>query len=460
MDRIRGVKPGSRRSSASIVFNVLLTGVPVYMFHFTYLHFYRTATFYNKGNVLFSLLYCLLLALLMVVYSGYRIRQFRTRELVFSFALASTITNMLIYIVMCLISGRILRPWAVILTTFAQWIVETGLYVLARVVLPVMEPPVEALYIREDEDRNDLFLRKFDSRRSRYSVKTVVSADRPWEEIERALRANRTVLIGETSPALRQDIMDYCFRTGKEAILLPSVSDVMVGSASSFILGDALLFNLNTEGPDMGYLRAKRLFDIAASVLGLVILSPLMLATAIAVKRQDGGPVFYRQTRLTQGGREFQLTKFRSMIVNAEQDTGAVMAGKSDSRITKVGEFIRATRIDELPQLWNILKGDMSVVGPRPERPEFYEQICAEYPEFDYRLKVKAGLTGYAQLYGKYNTTFADKVKLDLYYIQHASFLWDLQLIFYTLKIIFIKESTEGVEQSGTQTEKTPEPRT
>ena len=182
-----------------------------------------------------------------------------------------------------------------------------------------------------------------------------------------------------------------------------------------------------------------------------------MLAVAIAVKKQDGGPVFYRQTRLTQGGKHFQLTKFRSMVVNAESGTGAVLAGKNDNRITKVGRFIRATRLDELPQLWNILKGDMSVVGPRPERPEFYETICAEYPEFEYRLKVKAGLTGYAQLYGKYNTSFADKAKLDMYYIQHASLLWDLQLVFYTLKIIFIRESTEGVEDGRSAGERRTE---
>ena len=134
------------------------------------------------------------------------------------------------------------------------------------------------------------------------------------------------------------------------------------------------------------------------------------------------------------------------MVVNAESRTGAVLAGKDDDRITKVGRFIRSTRIDELPQLWNILMGDMSLVGPRPERPEFYRTICEEYPEFEYRLKIKAGLTGYAQLYGRYNTTFAEKARLDMYYIQHASLLWDLQLIFYTLKIIFFRESAEGVQ--------------
>ena len=226
------------------------------------------------------------------------------------------------------------------------------------------------------------------------------------------------------------------------------MTDILVGSASSIIMSDTLLYDLNTQETDAVYQVAKRALDIVASALGLVVLSPLMLFAAAAVKLQDGGPVFYRQLRLTRGGKKFYLTKFRSMIVNAESGTGAVLAGKEDSRITPIGKFLRASRMDELPQLWNILRGDMTLVGPRPERPEFYEKICADYPEFDYRLKVKAGLTGYAQLYGKYNTTFQDKARLDMYYIQHASFFWDLQLIFYTLKIIFIRESTEGVDEN------------
>ena len=266
------------------------------------------------------------------------------------------------------------------------------------------------------------------------------------------------VLIGDMDPDTRREIVSYCYRTGREALLLPDMSDVMLFSAAPMVMGDSLVYDLKTEGMDRTYRTIKRLTDIVVSVLGLVILSPLMLFTAIAVKAQDGGPVFYRQERLTRGGKRFMLTKFRSMIVNAESATGAVLAGKEDERITKVGRFIRATRIDELPQLWNILMGDMSLVGPRPERPEFYEIFCREYPEFEYRLKVKAGLTGYAQLYGKYNTTFAEKARLDMYYIQHASLLWDLQLMFYTLKIIFIRESTEGVDRPAEAPDAPAEP--
>ena len=258
-------------------------------------------------------------------------------------------------------------------------------------------------------------------------------------------------MAGDIDEKLRRELMGYCFLHKKAFLMTPAMTDVMVNSAEKIIMGDELLFVFNTQGFTPGFRAAKRALDLVAAVCGLLVLSPVLLVTAACIKFYDGGPVFYRQLRLTKDGREFYVLKFRSMIVNAEAATGAVLAGKSDSRITPIGRFIRATRIDELPQLWNILRGDMTLVGPRPERPEFYEKYCAEYPEFAYRLKVTAGLTGYAQLYGKYNTTFMDKARLDMYYIQRASFLRDLQLLFYTLKIIFIKDSTEGVADSSTE---------
>ena len=439
------VQSENRQSAAGAVFNLLLTGVPVWIFYSAYMRFYKDATFWGRGNYLFTLIYASMLILFMSVYSGYKIRQFRIRELVFSFALASSITNVFMYFVMCLIARDMLKVWGVLFTTLGQWIAGMGIYILARIVLPKVEPPVPVLYIRE-EGTSERVAGIFDSRRCRYTVGGTISANINWRDMKTAIEPYGAVLIGEMPHEYRQELISYCFRTGREALLLPDMSDVFLCSAMPMVMGDSLVYDLKTQGEDRTYRTIKRLIDILVSALGLIILSPLMLGTAIAVRAQDGGPVFYRQVRLTRGGRRFKLTKFRSMIVNAESATGAVLAGKDDARITKVGRFIRATRIDELPQLWNILKGEMTLVGPRPERPEFYEKICAEYPEFDYRLKVKAGLTGYAQLYGKYNTTFTEKARLDMYYIQHASVLWDLKLMFYTLKIIFIKESTEGVD--------------
>jgi lipopolysaccharide/colanic/teichoic acid biosynthesis glycosyltransferase len=190
----------------------------------------------------------------------------------------------------------------------------------------------------------------------------------------------------------------------------------------------------------------KRIFDIICSVLMFIVLSPLFLLIAILIKCYDGGPVLYKQERLTKDGKIFMVYKFRSMRVDSEQH-GARLAMKGDSRVTPVGKVLRNIHFDELPQLFNIIKGDMSLVGPRPERPEIAAQYTKEIPEFSYRLKVKAGLTGYAQVYGKYNTTPYDKLKLDMTYIENYSFVLDLQLIATTIKILFQKENTEGVEQ-------------
>ena len=441
-----GVRAAKRHGGANIIFNLMLTVIPVLLFYGVYVHVYLAATFWGRGNYVFMLMYAFLLVLLMVVYSGYRVRQFRTRELIFSFVLASVLTNAVAYLVMCLIARRMLQLWGVVLVTAGQWIVELGIYIMSRILLPMLEPDEPVIYIRDESD--DVIVEKLNSHRSRFSVGKIITSNHSWRELMEAIRPYSTVVLGDIPPETRQELIGYCFRTGRNVVVLPDMTDILINSAAPLILEDALAYDLNTQGMDPAFRMGKRCFDILAAALGLVILSPIMLITAAAVKLQDGGPVFYRQVRLTEGGKKFKLTKFRSMIVNAESATGAVLAGKEDARITKVGNFIRAMRIDELPQLWNILKGDMSLVGPRPERPEFYEIICDEYPEFDYRLKVKAGLTGYAQLYGKYNTTFADKARLDMYYIQHANFVLDLQLILYTIKIIFIRESTEGVDDS------------
>ena len=186
------------------------------------------------------------------------------------------------------------------------------------------------------------------------------------------------------------------------------------------------------------------------SLIAIVISSPFMLGTAAAIKAYDGGKVFYKQTRLTKDGKTFEIIKFRSMVENAEKDGVARLAKESDDRITPVGKIIRKLRIDELPQLFNILKGDMSFVGPRPERPEIAKQYEKEMPEFALRLQVKAGLTGYAQVYGKYNTPPYDKVQMDLMYIANQSIIEDIKLMLMTFKILFISSSTEGVDNNQT----------
>ena len=221
---------------------------------------------------------------------------------------------------------------------------------------------------------------------------------------------------------------------------------MLLASSDIINIVDTPILKINKFGPGQLERIVKRGIDIFGSLVLIILTSPIMLLTALAIKIEDHGDVLYRQKRYTKDKKEFEIIKFRSMIMNAEKKTGAVLAKENDDRITKVGRFIRKTRFDELPQLLNILKGEMSFVGPRPERPEIHEDICKTMPEFDFRLVVKAGLTGYAQIYGKYNTSLRDKLLLDLYYIENYSLIDDIKMLLLTLKIVFNKESTEGIK--------------
>lgn len=249
----------------------------------------------------------------------------------------------------------------------------------------------------------------------------------------------------------RNIILKYCMAAGIQVYMLPRIGDVLMSAARPMHLFHLPILRLTRYNPQPEYLFVKRLFDIVSSGLVLLIMSPLMLVIALAIRLTDGGPVFYKQCRLTKDGKAFMVHKFRSMRVDAESDGFARLStGDKDDRITPIGRIIRKVRLDELPQLIDILKGDMSVVGPRPERPEIAAKYMEELPEFALRLQAKAGLTGYAQVYGKYNTTPYDKLQMDLMYIAHPSLLEDLRIIFATIKILFMPESTEGISEGQT----------
>lgn len=232
--------------------------------------------------------------------------------------------------------------------------------------------------------------------------------------------------------------------------MMPKIPDIMIKGSDQLHLFDTPILLTREYAMTIEQRVVKRLIDIVCSLLLMIVASPFMLMTAIAIKLYDGGPVFYKQVRCTRDMREFQILKFRSMRTDAEKDGVARLAEKNDSRITPIGKFIRKVRIDELPQLFNILSGEMSFIGPRPERPEIIRQYQEDMPEFTFRTKVKAGLAGYAQVYGKYNTTPYDKLKLDLFYIENYSVWLDLKLMLLTLKILFQSESTEGVNAGQT----------
>ena len=262
--------------------------------------------------------------------------------------------------------------------------------------------------------------------------------------VKERISAYKSVIIYRLESSVRNDLLKFCYENDIEAYLPPRISDVIIRGAKSLDQFDSPLLVCRNCSLTDSQRFFKRIFDIFVSVTGIIISAPLMAGIAIAIKVYDGGPVLFKQKRVTRGERVFEIYKFRSMIVDAEKGDRVIPATDHDPRITPVGNILRKLRLDELPQLFNILKGDMSLVGPRPERVEHHEAYSRQIPEFGYRTKVKAGLTGYAQVMGKYNTTPYDKLLLDLEYIQNFSFFLDFRLILLTVKIVFMKESTEG----------------
>ena len=253
------------------------------------------------------------------------------------------------------------------------------------------------------------------------------------------------VVIWDINEKDRNSILKFCYARSIRVYVMPKISDVILVGSEELHVFDTPILLTREYSLSMEQRFIKRSIDVVCSLILLVITSPLMLLTALAIKLYDGGPVLYKQVRCTVNRKEFYIMKFRSMRTDAEKDGVARLAQKNDSRITPIGKFIRKCRIDELPQLINILKGDMSFIGPRPERPEIIEQYLEVMPEFAYRMKVKAGLAGFAQVYGKYNTSFYDKLLMDLMYISRPSILEDLTIILATLRILTSKESTEGI---------------
>ena len=300
--------------------------------------------------------------------------------------------------------------------------------------------------------RNQLDKKQFGSIRGKpterlYRITDEIQYDGSFSELREKLELYDAIFVAGVNSRCRNGILKYCKENRIPGFFLPHVGDIIMREAEHIKSFDSPVLYVNRKALDPAYAFIKRTFDIVSSGAALIALSPLMLITGLIIHFYDGGPVFYRQTRLTKNGKEFRIVKFRSMREDAEKDGVARLStGDRDDRITPVGRVIRKLRIDELPQLFNIFVGDMSVVGPRPERPEIAAAYCETMPDFKLRLQVKAGLTGYAQVYGKYNTGPYEKLGFDLLYIDHMSILTDLQLCFATFAILFLPESTEGVK--------------
>lgn len=423
---------------------VLIILIPSLMFFYVVKNF-MPSPFYRKGNYLATFFYLIILIININTYDALEIGITPKRDLQVSFVLATTLTNILAYILVALIARSLLNALPMVVLTLLQYVVGIIMYEFSVDIYQKLYPPRETVIIYSDNIWDIATARKFEAQKERYNIKSVVLESAGLDKIKAEIDKYGTVIIGGLELNKRRTVFDYCYKKGKRIFVIPNIDDVIMQSAHAVRIDDSIVHLVKDRVMSTEQRIIKRTLDIIFSLLFLIITLPITLITAIAIKAYDGGPIFFRQTRLTKNGKEFDIIKFRSMIVDAEKD-GAQFTTENDERITPVGKFIRKTRIDEIPQFINVLIGDMTVVGPRAERVENYELYTKMMPEFFYRTKVKAGVTGFAQIYGRYNTSFEAKAKMDIYYIENMSLITDLKLILSTVKVIFTSDSTEGFD--------------
>lgn len=402
---------------------------------------------------LVGILFCITYWIFAKMYQALKIGIYRLTELTYfqllSFAIADVI--LVLESIIWFHGFEKLRIWSYVVGFLLQMVITVfSIFVHNRLFARYDEP--RKILIIYGNDGYHSFVKKTKAKKFRYEIIGCYPDDTPLELIKEDVDKCESVYLYEVDAEIKKELVLYCDQIERDIYLTQTVDELLTMGFDISHTFDTPFIRTKRMPVKWYYPFIKRTFDIFCSGLACIILSPVFIIVAIAIKAYDGGPVFYTQKRVTQGHREFVIYKFRSMITDAEAK-GIQLASANDDRITPVGKIIRATRIDELPQLFNILKGDMSIVGPRPEREEFIQEYSKQVPEFSLRLKVPAGLTGYAQVFGKYNTTPKDKLKLDLLYINQRSVLLDLKLILYTIKIIFVPESTEGFEEDKNKLE-------
>ncbi len=405
-------------------------------------------TYWFWGNKVIVGVYGLLLLAFAQMYGGIKIGYYRNSEIIFSQLFATVLVNIFTYFQDSLILIRLVNPKYFLSITAVDALIIIGWNFVASYIYKCIFLPRKMLLIHGDRPYKDI-VAKFNSRKDKYDICKCISYRRGYDAIFHEIPERYdAIVIWDIPVDVRNKILKFCYGRSIRVYIMPKITDVILKGAAQLYLFDTPILYTREYKLSIEQRFMKRLIDIVCSLLLIIISSPFMLLTAIAVKLYDGGPVLYKQTRCTIGGKEFRIMKFRSMGVDAEKDGVARLASKNDARVTPVGKVIRVCRLDELPQLFNILKGEMSFIGPRPERPEIISQYMEVMPEFQFRMRVKAGLAGYAQVYGKYNTTPYDKLKLDLYYIENYSLWMDIKLMFLTLKILLTPDSTEGIEAS------------
>lgn len=416
-----------------------------YMYYTKHLYLH----FAGNGNLMVTGLFALLHITFSRLYGGFSLTTSRSTELAYSHAVALIMTHGVMYIVTwLLVRNHLPNIWPMLLCltvcclASAMWA-----YIAARITDRIV-PPKKTLIIYDNKKAFQNAIGITQKHGNRFDVIGTICMDECDGDITEKIEQNRAeaLLVCGVNSSQRNDITKYCIEHNIAAYIRPNIGDFLISNAKVLHMNNLPVYLCQRACPSIFYLFLKRLFDILLSSVGLIITSPILLVAAIAIKAADGGPVIFTQERMTINRKVFRIHKLRSMRVDADKDGQGIVTLQNDERITPVGKVIRACRIDELVQLYDILVGTMSLVGPRPERLETIELYEQEMPEFSLRLQVKAGLTGYAQVYGKANTSPYDKLQMDLFYISQQSIVTDIKIILATIKILFVPESTEGFE--------------
>ena len=431
---------------SSLILILILSGVFIYIWY----EYYSDAIvlpFYRRGNWVVIFIYMILTLLFFKAYGGLKMGYLKRSDMLYSQSISMVAVNIINYFQISVIGRDFMKVIPMIYMTAADLIIiSVWIFCNNRIYLKLY-PPRKLIIVYGSRNAETL-TNKMSKREDKYMICESIRLNEDFSRIKNEITRYDGVIICDISGKRRNDIIKYCFEKSKRIYISPKISDIIIRGGEDIRLFDSPLLLCRNEGLSFDQRLFKRIFDILFSVIGLAVLSPIFLIIAAAIKIDDRGKIFYKQKRLTMNAKEFYVYKFRSMIPDAEKDGIPRLASNSDSRITRVGKFLRKCRLDEIPQLINILRGDMSVVGPRPERPELTEKYEKEMPEFRFRLKVKAGLTGYAQVTGVYDTTPYDKLKMDLMYIERYSMVMDLRLILMTLKTIIFPGEMNSNEKN------------
>lgn len=442
------------KGSVSIFITLTIITIQSLLFFLTWNLVYndemRYSPFYNKGLILLVLIYAIMYITFSNVYGGYKVGYLRLSDIIYSQIVSLVFVNAITYAQVSLMDRRLLNPIAFIALTIIQiFCTVIWAYSSNRFYFKVF-PPMNIAIVFGNKNVNS-FIDKMGKRWDKYKICKTVDVGMGIDAVMTEVEGYDGVVIYDVESFIRNRILKECYKKSISVYMTPKISDIIIGSSDEVHLFDTPLFLSKNTGMSYEQKFLKRAIDIVVSLILIVITLPIMLLVAISIKLYDKGPVLFKQNRLTIDNKVFEIYKFRSMIIDAEKEGIPLMASKDDDRITKIGKVIRKIRFDELPQLFNVLSGDMSLVGPRPERPEIASAYIEIIPEFEFRTKVKAGLTGYAQIMGKYNTKAYDKLKLDMMYIEKFSLLLDLKILLMTFKYLFTpsnEESTEGFDSS------------